>query len=97
MLLFDGTRFLQIIEGPDERVARTIERVADDPRHEHMIILKERQIDCACFLGFGMLSRTLAGDGQTLAKLIVPLAANADAATRAMLENFVAQSIRAAA
>jgi hypothetical protein len=97
VLLFDGRRFLQIIEGPRDRVARTIERVADDLRHEHMIILKERQIDCTCFLGFGMLSRTLIGDGRTLAEMIVPIAANADAATRAILEKFVVQSIRAAA
>lgn len=34
LLLFDGTRFIQALEGPEEAVRETMDRIAADPRHD---------------------------------------------------------------
>jgi len=33
LLVVGGRRFLQVLEGPDEAVIRTYERIKSDPRH----------------------------------------------------------------
>lgn len=43
MLLLENGRFLQALEGPEEEVRALMDRIAEDPRHEHVRILIEEQ------------------------------------------------------
>ena len=42
VLLFDGHRFCQWLEGPPESLARVRESIIADPRHEFMSVLVDR-------------------------------------------------------
>ena len=43
VLLFDGHRFCQLLEGPQASVSRVRESIANDPRHEFMTVLVDRE------------------------------------------------------
>lgn len=38
-LLFNGANFLQILEGPEEKVEKTYERICSDNRHRHVVTI----------------------------------------------------------
>ena len=42
VLLFDGHRFCQLLEGPADAVAQVRQSIASDPRHEFMTVLVDR-------------------------------------------------------
>jgi hypothetical protein len=42
VLLFDGHRFCQLLEGPADAVAQVRQSIASDPRHEFMSVLVDR-------------------------------------------------------
>ena len=42
VLLFDGHRFCQLLEGPEASLAQTRQSIANDPRHEFMTTLVDR-------------------------------------------------------
>ena len=44
MLLFARGKFLQVLEGERKDVHLTFERIKEDPRHDHVIILADRPI-----------------------------------------------------
>jgi Sensors of blue-light using FAD len=41
LLVFDGERFCQLIEGPEDAVVRLAARIEVDPRHEQFLIAKQ--------------------------------------------------------
>lgn len=43
VLLFDGHRFCQLLEGPTAALARVRNSIVGDPRHEFMTVLVDRQ------------------------------------------------------
>jgi hypothetical protein len=45
ILLFNGKRFLQLLEGEAEAVTATYRRIARDPRHYAIVKLSEREIE----------------------------------------------------
>ncbi len=45
MLYSDGTRFLQVLEGFEEVVTPTFERIRADPRHRAIVILSDRTVE----------------------------------------------------
>ncbi len=49
LLLFNGKRFLQLLEGPEQHVVATYQRIALDPRHFAVVKLSERMIDAREF------------------------------------------------
>lgn len=49
LLLFNGTHFLQWIEGPPEAIDELIERIRRDPRHGGVEIRDERMADTRMF------------------------------------------------
>jgi hypothetical protein len=62
LLLFDGTRFLQIIEGSDEAIDNLVERLRMDPRHSAFEVRDEREVDRRSFEDWSMeLVRVSAG------------------------------------
>lgn len=45
LLIFDGKRFVQALEGPFETVEATFSRIAVDPRHRALVKLSSRHVD----------------------------------------------------
>lgn len=54
MLLYRDGDFLQVLEGPEEAVRRTYERIARDPRHVGVIVLDESEITQRSFGDWSM-------------------------------------------
>jgi hypothetical protein len=62
ILMFDGIRFLQIIEGADQAVDDLIERLRRDPRHSAVEVRDERFVGARSFPDWSMeLVRVSAG------------------------------------
>ena len=49
LLLFDGTRFIQALEGDAAAVQAVMNRIAKDPRHDNISYFKPITIDCRQF------------------------------------------------
>lgn len=65
LLLFDGVRFLQIVEGSEEAVDELIERLRRDARHLSLEVRDERFVRSRSFPDWTMeLVRTSPGFGQ---------------------------------
>ena len=45
---------MQLIEGPEEAIKRLYKNIVNDPRHEHVITVKERQISERLFPDWAM-------------------------------------------
>lgn len=54
LLVFDGTRFLQILEGAEEAVDTLVERLRADPRHSAFEVRDERFVEERSFPGWSM-------------------------------------------
>lgn len=50
MLLYDGIRFLQALEGDECSVSETFDRIRADARHRSAVVLSRRQVE-ACEFG----------------------------------------------
>jgi hypothetical protein len=62
LLLFDGSRFLQIIEGGEAAIDNLVERLRRDPRHSAFEVRDERLVECRSFADWSMeLLRVSAG------------------------------------
>ncbi|WP_416881985.1 BLUF domain-containing protein [Marivita sp.] len=44
LLLFDGDSFVQVLEGPKDKVMALFEKIARDPRHTQFTTLMEREV-----------------------------------------------------
>jgi Sensors of blue-light using FAD len=49
LLVFNGTHFLQTIEGPERAIDKLIERLRNDPRHTGFEVRDQRKIDARSF------------------------------------------------
>ena len=54
LLIFNGTRFLQIIEGTPQAIDDLVERLRRDPRHSGFEIREERTIETRNFPAWSM-------------------------------------------
>jgi hypothetical protein len=62
LLLFDGSRFLQIVEGAEGAIDNLVERLRMDPRHSAFEVRDERFVDQRSFEDWSMeLLRVSAG------------------------------------
>lgn len=62
LLLFDGSRFLQIVEGAEDAVDNLVERLRMDPRHSAFEVRDEREVERRSFPDWSMeLVRVSAG------------------------------------
>ncbi|MGC6327940.1 BLUF domain-containing protein [Rhizorhabdus sp. FW153] len=57
LLIFDGKRFLQALEGPADQVARTYERIQGDPRHRAVVQLNRAEVSERQFGPWAMASQ----------------------------------------
>jgi hypothetical protein len=49
LLLYTPSHFIQVLEGEEPVVRRTLERISRDPRHSHLRILSERRVSARQF------------------------------------------------
>jgi hypothetical protein len=57
LLLFDGKRFLQALEGEPQDVGATFARISEDKRHRSIAILCDRTIECREFGNWDMATK----------------------------------------
>lgn len=88
LLYSDGTRFLQALEGPADRVEAAFARIKADPRHRAVVILSRRQIDAREFGDWAMAHRTPGDDAELFIARIARLSADAAPDVRATFEGF---------
>ena len=99
LLVHDGVRFLQALEGEPSLVEATYARVCVDQRHRAPVLLSQREIDAREFGDWSMAwTRVDAIDQRLpLAELVDSLVAQVgDANTRALFRGFARIDRRAA-
>ena len=82
LLYSDGKRFLQVLEGPDEAVAPTFERIRADPRHRAIVILSDRQVEEREFGTWSMAHRATGESLDSFDDKVCVMLANADPSVR---------------
>ena len=83
LLWTDGTRFLQVLEGDDQSLQTTFDRIVRDPRHRAVLVLHDVQIESRTF---GIWSMALIGDSdERIAKALE----NADPVVRGTFEGLI--------
>lgn len=95
-LVYNGHNFLQLLEGPDEKVEACLAAIGNDPRHSGMIEVRRRAVESRSFGEWAMLyDPHFEWQGDGLARL----AANGsiDAADERMFANFIALGRRSRA
>jgi hypothetical protein len=85
LLIFNGTHFLQIVEGTAPRLDSLLARFRADPRHSGLEIREERRIDQRSFPGWSMelvrVSASYFEARETVAERI-PVATSSDVRDR---------------
>lgn len=89
MLYFDGTRFMQAMEGPAEKVEATLARIKADPRHRAMVVLAKRQIETREFGEWAMAANTHGASNEAFFRRVEDLIANASPDVRATIAGFM--------
>lgn len=96
LLFFDGTRFLQALEGEEDVVADAFERIRADVRHMGVVTLSRREIEAREFGPWAMASRvSLEGDSAMLQR-VAELVADASPAVQATFNSFAQMRRKAA-
>ena len=99
LLVFDGRRFLQALEGEESAVRTAYDRIQRDPRHRAVVLLSSREITARDFGEWAMASRLARApvDGQTIADAVDALTeCVTDPNARALFRSFARLERRAA-
>lgn len=88
LLYSDDTRFLQVLEGPEDKVETAFARIQADPRHRALVILSRRTIEAREFGNWDMAHYTAGSDADAFIERISKLAADASSDVRATFEGF---------
>lgn len=89
LLYSDKARFLQALEGPEDKVEATFARIKADGRHRAIVLLSRRTIDAREFGAWEMAHRTPGADADQFIARVSQLAGNAAPDVRATFEGFV--------
>lgn len=54
LLVHQGSCFFQVLEGPEEVLARRFEKIANDPRHMHLRVVQSETVGGRIFDGWAM-------------------------------------------
>jgi hypothetical protein len=95
LLLSDGSRYLQAIEGPEGPLRACYERIRRDPRHHDIVTVSDKGIDQRQFGHWSMLRRHrewLVGNRDFRHAVMNDVAAVTDAPLKAMFIGFAALS-----
>jgi len=98
LLVVGGRRFLQALEGPDQAVAATMERIKADKRHFAVVELSRKVVESRSFGAWDMACEQggLAGEQDLQADLAALIQPIEDRSVRAQFESFAALHARAA-
>lgn len=91
LLIFDGKRFLQVLEGSLENVEATFSRIATDGRHRALVRLSSRHVDDREFGPWAMASHIVGpimGKGDLVAQVDALTETLPDPNIRATLRSF---------
>jgi len=90
LLLYDGYRFLQALEGEPRRVQRAFKRIKADPRHRAIVMLSSYEVIGRSFGDWSMASQRVGiSSGNNVAELVDSLTEEvADANMRALFRSF---------
>ena len=97
LLLYDGKRFLQALEGEADAVNGIYQAIKADPRHRAVVLLSSGETDKRAFGNWAMAAQRVdAAPGGSLVEQIDALTADvSDASMRAQFRSFA--QVRAAA
>ena len=91
LLLFNGKRFLQLLEGAPALVEATYARILKDPRHFAVVKLSERAIDEREFGGWDMAFERFAEDRRdAISDKVAELTKAASPTVRALFTSYAA-------
>lgn len=92
LMLFNGKRFLQLLEGEPAAVLATYERIKRDPRHFALVKLSERSIGEREFGRWDMAFERLASEhaASGLGAQVAALTAQASANVKALFTSYAA-------
>ncbi len=96
MLIASQTRFMQILEGEENSVRETYDRICLDKRHHASVILRETEISERQFGEWSMTSRFLtAGEHGDLIDQVRDTVSGCDVITASYLLGFTQQQLAA--
>ncbi len=92
MLLFDGRRFLQHLEGDDAAIDAVYERIRADERHRAIVQLSRRTVDTRVFDGWSMAFERVDGvvAGTSLEEQVAAMVERVDPVVAAHFNGFAA-------
>lgn len=96
LLYSDGTRFLQALEGPYEKVQAAYERIRNDTRHRAIVLLSRRDVAEREFGDWAMAHRMPGSDADAFVARVSELTADAAPDVQATFRGF-AEARKAAA
>jgi hypothetical protein len=97
LLLYDGQRFLQALEGPADAVNAAYTRIKADPRHRAVVMLSSRQVEARAFGEWAMAAeRVTPGEARSMPEQVEALTAELEDRTLQALFRSYAK-VRAAA
>ena len=91
LLIFDGKRFLQALEGPLETVEGTFSRIALDTRHRALVRLSSRHVETREFGNWSMACQIVGpvmGKGDIVGHVDAMTESIEDPNVKAMLRSF---------
>lgn len=89
LLYTDAKRFLQVLEGDDDAVQATLDRIRADGRHRGIVVLHDRQVEARQFGEWAMAERRLGEQSDAFDRRIGTLLAKASPAVRGTFEGLV--------
>ncbi|MEG3180270.1 BLUF domain-containing protein [Sphingomonas sp. LT1P40] len=88
LLYADASRFLQALEGPENKLLEAMARIEQDTRHRAVVMLSMRNVETREFGQWAMAHRDPGTDADAVIARIGQLAANASPSVRATFEGF---------
>lgn len=88
LLYSDGARFLQALEGPEDKVEQTFALIQADPRHRALVVLSRRAVETREFGSWDMAHYLPGEDAEGFIARVADLAAGASPDIRATFEGF---------
>lgn len=88
LLYSNGKRFLQALEGPEDKVLAAMARIEGDKRHRAVVVLSRRQIDTREFGDWAMAHQEANADDAAMIERVEKLVANAAPSVKATFESF---------
>ena len=88
LLYSDGKRFLQVLEGPQDKVTSAFARIKLDSRHRAIVVLSERAIDVPEFGEWDMAHRAPGDETDAFLQRLDVLVNQTSPNVRATFEGF---------